>query len=260
MNISFIGAGNLATHLATALMNAGHSIVSVYSRTMKSASELARKLGNVNVATDNLECLVPAEIYIISVKDDAVETIVERWPSKCRNGIVVHTAGTLPMTLIATTSEQIGVLYPLQTFSKNKPVCFKEIPCFIESNNEATLKVLQALASSISQMVIELSSEERKHLHVAAVFACNFVNHMVALGYELMERHGIPPSTLLPLIDETVTKLSTMHPHDCQTGPARRGDKQVIDAHLEELKGDEELRILYEEISKSIIRRFQQTT
>lgn len=257
MIISFIGAGNLATHLAQALANAGHSIASVYSRTIESASELAKKLGDESIATDDLERLAPAEIYIISVKDDAVESIVERWPSKCRNGIVVHTAGTLPMSLISTTSERTGVFYPLQTFSKNKAVNFSEIPCFIEGNDETTKNALHALASSISKTVVELSSEERKHLHVAAVFSCNFVNHMVALGYEVMERNGIPPTTLLPLIDETIGKLKTMHPHEGQTGPARRGDRKIVDAHLAELADDEELQALYRQISESIMKRFQ---
>lgn len=257
MTISFVGAGNLATHLAQALMHAGHRIISVYSRTIESANELAQKLGEECVATNDLECLTTADVYIISIKDDAVESIVERWPSHCRNGIVAHTAGTLPMSMISATSSHVGVLYPMQTFTKNKAVCFSEIPCFVEGNDEVSKTTLHDLASSISKTVVELSSEDRKNLHVAAVFACNFVNHMVALGYEVLERHGIPPTTLLPLIDETVSKLHKMHPHEGQTGPARRGDLKVIEAHLAELEGDEELHALYKQISASIMARYQ---
>lgn len=256
MIISFIGAGNLATHLAQALKNAGHHIACVCSRTMASATELAQKLGGEITATDDLERVSAADVYIISIKDDAVESIVERWPLTCRNGVVVHTAGTLPMAMISSTSEHFGVLYPMQTFSKNKPLCFNEIPCFIEGNDIIAKKALDDLASSISKTVVELSSEQRKHLHVAAVFACNFVNHMVALGYEIMERHGIPPTTLLPLIDETVSKLHVMHPHDGQTGPARRGDQQVIAAHLAELDDDKQLQNLYRQITESIKTRY----
>lgn len=257
MNITFVGAGNLATHLAQALAHAGHSIVSVYSRTMESASELARKLGDEAIATDNLESITAADVYIISIKDDAVESIVERWPSTCRNGVVIHTAGTLPMNLIASTSAHYGVLYPMQTFSKDKTLDFNAIPCFVEGNDKISRQVLNALASSVSKTVVELSSEERKKLHVAAVFSCNFVNHMIALGYEILERRGIPPTTLLPLIDETIGKLHTLHPHAGQTGPARRGDKKVIEAHLAELAEDEELQDLYRSISESIMRRFE---
>lgn len=257
MNISFIGAGNLATHLAPALAHAGHNIVSVYSRTIDSATELARKIGDESIATDNLERVATADVYIISIKDDAVESIVSRWPAACRNGVVAHTAGTLPMDLVASTSDHYGVLYPMQTFSKNKAVEFKNIPCFIEGNDETSRRVLHALAASVSGTVVELSSEERKNLHVAAVFACNFVNHMIALGYEILERNGIPSSTLLPLIDETIAKLHTMHPHTGQTGPARRGDEKVINAHLSELAHDEELQEIYRIVTESIMKRFK---
>lgn len=257
MNISIIGAGNLATHLAPALAAAGHTIVGVYSRTMESASVLARNLGNEQLATDELELLSTADVYIISVKDDAVESIVERWPEKFRNGIVVHTAGTLPMDLISRASAHFGVLYPMQTFSKNKAVDFSKIPIFIEGNDKTTKDVLTTMASSVSETVIELSSKDRKFLHIAAVFSCNFVNHMIALGYEILEQKGIPPTVLLPLIGETVSKLDSMHPHEAQTGPARRGDRQVIEAHLHELADDKELQELYRKVSESIMTRFQ---
>lgn len=260
MNIAFIGAGNLATNLAQALAGAGHNIVSVYSRTMQSAAALAEKMGNPGIATDELERVTAADVYIISVKDDAVESIVKRWPSKFGNRLVVHTAGTLPMQLISSASEHYGVLYPLQTFSKNKSVDFKNITCFIEGNDEIAKSTIRTLASSISPSVVELSSEDRMHLHVAAVFACNFVNHMIALGYEIMERHNIPTSALMPLIEETISKLHTMHPHDGQTGPARRGDTKVMEAHLSELADSQELQTIYSILSKSISKRFEQQT
>lgn len=256
MNISFIGAGNVATHLATALARAGHNIVSVYSRTMQSASRLASALGAESIATDNLESIALADVYIISVKDDAVESVVRQWPSKCRKGVVAHTAGTLPMQLLESTSVHYGVLYPMQTFTKNKAVDFSNIPCFIEGNDEISFAMLQALATSISETVVELTSEDRKILHVAAVFSCNFANHMIALGYEILERRGIPSATLLPLVEETIDKLHTLHPHDGQTGPARRGDKRVVETHLDELADDEELKEIYRTVSESIMRRF----
>lgn len=258
MNIAFIGAGNLATNLAQALAGAGHNIVSVYSRTMQSAAALAEKMGAPSIATDDIERVTTADVYIISVKDDAVESIVKRWPTKFGNCLVVHTSGTLHMHLISSTAKHYGVLYPLQTFSKNKAVDFSKITFFVEGNDEIAKSTIRTLASSISPLVSELSSEDRKHLHVAAVFASNFVNHTIALSYEILERHNIPTSALLPLIEETVSKLHTMHPHDGQTGPARRGDTKVMEAHLSELADSQELQTIYSILSKSISKRFKQ--
>lgn len=256
MTISFVGAGNLASHLAPALAAAGHQIVSIFSRTQHSAEQLSQKVGQGSAVTTDLRSLKTADLYVISVTDSALPEIVSAWPDHCHNGVVVHTAGSLPMSLLEPTGSKFGVLYPMQTFSKNKSLDFKTIPCFVEGNSEEVFSVIYETASSVSDNVRELSSDDRKFLHLAAVFACNFSNHMVALAYEMLEKHHVDPTCLLPLIDETCAKLHQLHPHDGQTGPARRHDDSVMLKHLDNLKENTELHNIYKIISESICRRF----
>lgn len=256
LTISFIGAGNLASHLAPALAAAGHQIVSIFSRTLDSAQQLAMKVGQNSAVTTDLNSLKTADLYIISVADSALPTIIAAWPDHCREGIVVHTAGSLPMSLLKPTGNRYGVLYPMQTFSKSKTLDFNAIPCFVEADSEETFSVLFEVASSVSDNVKKLSSDDRRFLHLAAVFACNFSNHMMALAYEMLEQHHVDPACLTPLIDETCAKLHHLHPHDGQTGPARRHDDIVMQKHLDALKENTELHNIYQLISESICRRF----
>lgn len=256
MRITYIGAGNVATHLAPALAAAGHEVACVFSRTLESAELLASRVGPTCRPTNVLDDILPADVYIISVRDDVLPDVASRWPQHCRGGVVVHTAGTLPMSLLEGVSEHYGVLYPMQTFSKNKHLNFQEIPCFIEGNDRTSVKAIKGLAESVSQKVTELSSADRRFLHLGAVFACNFANHMFALGYEILEQHGIDPSSLRPLIEETASKLRALPPHEGQTGPARRNDKAVIAAQMEALAETPELQNLYESVTKSIVGRF----
>lgn len=256
MTISFVGAGNLASHLAPVLAQAGHSILSIFSRTIESASLLAERVGQGSSVTTNLETISTADIYIISVRDDALPEVISHWPKHCRQGIVLHTAGTIAMDVLAPISEHYGVLYPMQTFSKDKALTFCDIPCFIESNDTHTVEILKQLALSVTPKVQHLSSDERRKLHLAAVFACNFSNHMVALAHELLTPLGIDPACLLPLIDETAQKLHHLSPHDAQTGPARRADATVMQAHFDALTDNPELQHIYKILSDSILRRY----
>lgn len=256
MRITYVGAGNVATHLAPALAVAGHEVVCVYSRTMQSAERLAERVGQSCVATNRLEDILPADTYVISVRDDALPEVIGKWPTNCRKGVVLHTAGTLSIDILNGTSQQYGVLYPMQTFSKDKELNLRQIPMFIEGNDKISLEVARQLAQSVSESVTVLSSAERRYLHLGAVFACNFVNHMVALSHEILERHGIAPSCMQPLVEETIHKLRAMTPHEGQTGPARRNDKAVIAAQAEALAETPELKELYVSITESIVRRF----
>lgn len=256
MTITFVGAGNLASHLAPALAAAGHDIVCVFSHTMKSANALAERIGQGSRATNVLDEISEADAYFISVKDDALADVVAAWPKHCKRGVVVHTAGTMAMDVISSTSDHTGVLYPMQTFSKEKTLNFKEIHCFIEGNCQESENVVKLLADSVSDHVTKLSSKDRKYLHIAAVFACNFTNHMYALAFEILEQRGIEPNCLISLIDETARKTHHLHPHNGQTGPARRGDEKVMQEHLNVLKDNGELHEIYKMMSKSILNRF----
>ena len=176
MKIAFIGSGNLATHLSLALKAAGEEIIQVYSRTDAHAKELADKLGCIH--TTNLDKIyLNADVYILSVKDDAISQIADSICHKCPHALFVHTAGSVLMDIFKGKANHYGVLYPMQTFSKARKVYFLPIPCFIEASSKEDLAIIRSLAESISDHVVDCDSEKRKKLHLAAVFACNLTNH-----------------------------------------------------------------------------------
>lgn len=251
MRIVLIGAGNMATNLGKALKAAGHTIVQVYSRTMESASRLSDILGCTATAGID-DITAEAEAYIISVKDMALADIADRICHKHETGIFMHTAGSISMDVFADKAGMYGVIYPMQTLSRDKEVNFRNIPVFVEANNSDTLEKIRSLADSISNRVYELSSANRSRLHLAAVFASNFVNHCYEMSSEVLESCGIPFDVMLPLIDETSCKVHTMSPREAQTGPALRYDRNVIDAHLKMLDEGSMLKQVYELMSKSI--------
>ena len=250
MKIVLLGASNLATNLGKALFRAGHEIVQVYSRTEESASALADVLKCV-YTTDLQEVVRSADVFIISVKDSALSSVASALQAGREGQLFVHTAGSMSMNTLSF--ERRGVFYPMQTFSKNKEVDFSVIPCFVESQKEDDLRILKTLALTISDTVYELDSENRKYLHLAAVFCCNFANHCFSLGARLLQEHGnIPFSVMLPLIDEMAAKLYSMSPQEAQTGPAVRWDTNVMDKHLQLLADTPDLQKIYELMSKSI--------
>lgn len=250
MRIVLIGAGNLATNLGKALFHAGHEIVQVYSRTEESASALAEVLKCAHT-TDLAAVPTNADVFIFALKDDVVERIANQLKKGRENQLFVHTAGSLHVDVLPTARR--GVLYPMQTFSRYKDVDFSVIPCFIESAQQKDKELLLALAKTISDTVYELDSDNRKYLHLAAVFCNNFVNHCFTLGAQLLKEHGnLPFSVMLPLIEETANKLHTMSPHEAQTGPAVRQDKSVLDKHQLLLSSTPNLLKIYELLSESI--------
>ena len=268
MKIALIGRGRLATNLLPALQEAGHEVASINSRTLE-------------------DLPLEADVYIISVKDSALQEVISKVPAKVTPSswrglgaapVFVHTAGSMPMSLFEGFATRYGVLYPMQTFSKERRVHFREIPVFIEatvvdgetadrqpttdreatvvdgSAVDTTLALLRSLAESISDHVYELSTEQRKYLHLAAVFACNFANHCYALSADVLAQVGLPFDVMLPLIDETARKVHELHPLDAQTGPAVRYDENVMQAQ-QQLLDDPLMRDIYQKMSQSIHQR-----
>lgn len=249
--IVFIGAGNLAVNLAKALYRKGFRIVQVYSRTEESARALAQEV-EAGFTTSLEEVDTFARLYIVSLKDSAFSELLPAIVAGKRDALMVHTAGSLPMSIWEGYADNYGVFYPMQTFSKSREVEFDEIPFFIEASTPANTELLKAIAGTLSERVYEVDSEQRKSLHLAAVFTCNFTNHMYVLAAKLLEKYGLPFDVMLPLLDETARKVHELAPKDAQTGPAVRYDKNVIDKHLDMLADEPDMQKLYELISRSI--------
>lgn len=258
MRIVLIGAGNLATQLGTALAESEHKVVQVYSRTEESARALGTKLG-VPYTTSLHDITGGSDVYIFSLKDSALEEVAKQVCLHDDNKVYLHTAGSMPMELFRPYASRYGVLYPMQTFSKQRMVDFKTIPLFVESNCIEAGMLIQRLADSLSHKVMVLSSEQRKYLHLAAVWACNFTNHCYTIAADILESHGIPFNVMLPLIDETTGKVHELKPIEAQTGPAIRYDKSIIDRQIELLDKDIIKQELYKQLSRSIHESSKQT-
>ena len=251
VRIVLVGAGNLATHLGCALQDAGHHIVQVFSRTIESAQWLGERL-NAPATTRLEDVAIDADAYIIAVKDSALAQVVETLGKGGAEGVLMHTAGSMPMSVFQGHAAHYGVLYPMQTFSKGKEVDFSDIPVFVEASDALADAVIQRLARSVSGSVYQVSSAQRRYIHLSAVFACNFVNHCYALSADILAEHGVPFSVMLPLIDETARKVHLMEPRKAQTGPAVRYDENVMGRHLDLLKEHADMAELYQLMSKSI--------
>lgn len=250
MNIVLLGSGNVATHLGRAFKMAGQTIVQVWSRELKHAKELADTLASEAVADmDDINRF--ADLYIIAVKDDAIQDVASKL--KIGDKLIVHTSGSTDLKVLEAVSAHTGVFYPLQTFSKNKAVDFRQVPIAIEAGNTEDLAAIKAIADRLSEKVIELSSEQRKALHVAAVFACNFTNHLFAISQQILKAENLDFDLLRPLIAETTLKVQLNDPETVQTGPAVREDGEIISSHLEMLQNKPDLQALYERLSQSIV-------
>lgn len=248
--VVIIGSGNVATSLAHGLAACCH-VLQIYSRTMAHARELADAIGCEN-ATDDLMALAPdADAYIIAVRDDAISDVIAATPD---NGALwVHTSGSKPIDLFAGHRKHYGVMWPMQSFSREMVVPLDDVHFFIEASDDAALEDLNGLASLFTRYVVEADSDRRRWLHVASVFSCNFANHMWTLADEVLAQAGLPFDAMKPLIRTTVEKLDRLSPRESQTGPAVRHDSQVIDSHLEMLDGDKQ--DIYRLLSESIMNR-----
>ncbi|GAB4022298.1 Rossmann-like and DUF2520 domain-containing protein [Spirosoma koreense] len=260
MEISFIGAGNLAWHLAPALENAGHHINEVYSRQLQHARQLVSNLYDATTHSDLNFADSPSRLFVLAVPDDALDSVCSRLVLP-EQAILVHTSGSKSldsldqwMAIYSDIPVQTGVFYALQTFSKQQPfMAFDQIPLCLEADDKATEEALVQVGQSISDIVYLITSDERRTLHVAAVLACNFTNHLLALAHDLTSRESLEFDLLRPLITETFRKgLAASNPADVQTGPARRGDLTTIDDHLTVLADQPKLAEIYQVMTDSI--------
>ena len=252
-SVAIVGSGNVASHLAKAIFNAGIEVKYIYSPTLDNSTALASKVNAVAV-----DCISKIDrdigLIIISIKDGAVKEVIDKL--RDFNSIVVHTSGGVNIDVFGDEIGRYGVLYPLQTFSKQRELDFSKIPIFVEACNKDTLYEIEGCAKRLSNSVIEADSSRRKTMHVAAVFACNFVNHCYDIASQILEKEGISFDVLLPLIEETTKKISEITPHEAQTGPARRGDMGVMNAHLQQIDADS-VKEIYRLLSKSITESYK---
>ena len=235
MRIVLIGRGRLATNLEHALLQANHEVVSINSRTLESLP-------------------MKADVFIVAVKDAALTDVICAATKGRENQLFVHTAGSMPMDLFRSLTKHYGVFYPMQTFSKERMVDFNAISLFLEANDAVSMERLKMLATTLTPHIYELDSEGRKHLHLAAVFACNFVNHCYALSAEVLAAKGLPFSVMLPLVDETAQKVHELTPQDAQTGPAVRNDQNVMQMQATMLASNPAVQHIYEALSNDIQR------
>ncbi|WP_460980897.1 Rossmann-like and DUF2520 domain-containing protein [Spirosoma fluminis] len=265
MEISFIGAGNLAWHLAPALESAGHHINEVYSRQLQHARQLVSNLYDAHTHSDLNFADSPSRLFILAVPDDTLDSVCSRLVLP-EEAILVHTSGSQSlyaleqwMAIYSDIPVQTGVFYALQTFTKGQPfMVFDEIPLCLEASDKTTEDVLVQLGQELSDTVYLITSEERRLLHVGAVFACNFTNHLFAIAHELVTANGLEFDLLRPLIQETIRKgLAADNPATVQTGPARRGDLTTIESHLTVLNQHPQLSELYQVLTQSILRHYK---
>jgi predicted short-subunit dehydrogenase-like oxidoreductase (DUF2520 family) len=251
MRITLIGSGNVATHLGAAFKNAGHHVVQVYSRNADHAALLAYHL-KAEAISDFNDINPETDLFVISVKDDVIEEVASALSVYQKP--MVHTSGATPLAALRKYSDKAGVFYPLQTFSKTKEVNFKTVPVCIEAGDLDLDEMLKQLASTISNSVHAVDSEQRKILHLAAVFACNFPNYLYYASQQLLAQHQLNFDLLRPLIKETADKVQEHMPKQVQTGPAIRNDEQTMASHLALLNGNDELTAIYELLSQAIIK------
>ena len=234
MNIVIIGKGNVATNLDYAFRKKGIACQMVSSR-------------------EGLDLLPQANVYIYAVKDEALASVVAQVHGK-EKSLHLHTSGTMPITVFGDDKPHSGIFYPFQTFSKARVIeDFSTIPVFFEARGIDDISAVYSLALTITSHIYETTQHDRERLHVAGVYACNFTNLMYTMAAELLKNTHIPFSALLPLIDETAAKIHTLSPRDAQTGPARRGDENVMNHHLSLL--NDEQRQVYQLLSDAIKKR-----
>ena len=246
IKVIIIGAGNIATHLYQTFSKEERlEVIQVYNRNPEHLAFVKEPQKRIST----LEKLKKADLYLFAVSDDAIMEIAKKIPDN--KAVFAHCSGSEPMGNLSKF-ENYGVFYPLQSFSKNKAVDFKEVPVCLEANSAENLKFLKEIASMLSNNIFEVSSEQRRALHLSAVFVNNFTNHLYALAADYCEKNELPFKILQPLIKETAAKIETLPPYSAQTGPALRNDQKTISSHLEMLDDDQKkiYTILTESIQK----------
>lgn len=249
--VVIIGAGNVAYHLIRSITSSGNKLVQIFNRTLSHVQAVSQ----TNI-TGNIHALTPdADIYIICVKDIAIADIASQ--IDLGDKLIVHTSGNRSMDLLKNCSTNYGVFYPIQSFTKNIPINFKQIPLVIEANNHEAQEMLVNFSRTISNHVILMNEEDRQKLNIAGVFVNNFTNYIYSLAYDYLKNENIDFTILQPLIQNTVDKLQLGNPREMQTGPAVRNDKDTIASHLSLLEKYPQLRDIYQEVSDSIINYYK---
>jgi predicted short-subunit dehydrogenase-like oxidoreductase (DUF2520 family) len=248
MQIVLIGSGNVAFHLAKAFTEAQIPISQIFGRNTTELQKISEQF-SIPFST---ETLADADLYIISVSDSSIAEVSALIKNK--NVLVAHTSGSVSREALSGNYRK-SVFYPLQTFSKSKNLDYSKIPFFIDAENENDEEILKNLASKISKNVMLANDEKRKYIHLTAVFACNFVNHLYARAKEISDSQNIPFDYFLPLIDETTQKIHELEPKLAQTGPAIRNDEKVLKLH-ESLLTDEEKLKIYKTLNESIKKMY----
>jgi len=251
LKISIIGTGNVATHIGTALMNAGHTIADVTGRNADATNELAALLSakaNFDIANTDAD----AEVVLLCVKDDAIGAVASLLPRSQR--IIAHTSGFRSYNLLSAAGENLGIFYPLQTMKKGVALDFKKVPMLVEASNENTSARLSNLAAAISESVHSVNELQRQYIHVAAVFANNFTNHLWELAETILHEQNLDLDILRPLIARSAENVAAHSPSQLQTGPAARGDFFTIDAHVNLLHNEEEMTKVYRVLTESILK------
>ncbi|MFP9115507.1 Rossmann-like and DUF2520 domain-containing protein [Flavobacterium sp. RHBU_3] len=251
LSVTVIGSGNVAQHLIKAFEATPQvNLIQAFARHPEKLTHLLPQ----DKITSDLQTLQPADVYIISVSDNAVASLTSQFSFSGK--LVVHTSGSTAMQVIDARNRR-GVFYPLQTFSAAKAIDFTTVPLCIEAENSEDNQTLYNLASTLSQSVYYINSTQRQALHVAAVLSCNFVNHLYALGARVCEENNISFDILKPLIQETADKINSLTPVEAQTGPAVRNDTQTLQHHLDFLK-DGQLKEIYTLLTQSIQQTHEQ--
>lgn len=251
--VAILGTGNVAWHLAPALEEAGHTVTEVYGRDLSKVQQVTKRLYTTEAKTDLDFSDSEAEIFILAVSDQAISELADEVILP-EDSILVHTSGAVSLDILGYSSASYtGIFYPLQTFSKDREINFEDVPFLLESEDGTTLQKLKKLAKSLSPMQYVLKSKDRMALHIAAVFASNFSNHMLRLAEEIMARKGLDYEMLKPLIIETISKSLELGAKKAQTGPAIRSDFNTLDAHYQFLNYNEQVAEIYRLISQDII-------
>ena len=249
MNIVIIGSGNVAYHLAKAFTENNISVKQIFGRNETDLKAISDEL-KISYSIDSLE---DADLYIISVNDSSIAEVSKKIQKN--DALVAHTSGSVSRDTLCGTYRK-SVFYPLQTFSKSKRLDYSEIPFFIDAESEEDKNTLKKLAEKISDKVLFADDEKRKYIHLTAVFACNFTNHLFARAKEISDSQNIPFDYFLPLIDETTKKIHELEPKKAQTGPAIRNDEKVLTLHEELISNEEQLKI-YKTMNESIKKMYQ---
>lgn len=249
-NVVVIGTGKVASHLTKAILQVGYNVLQVVGRSEASVQNMFANIGTTLPYTLQKDRVCQdADLYICSIKDDAI-TAALTGIDLPQHALLVHTSGSTDAAVLAPFATHYGVLYPMQTFSYGKEVDFTKVAIYIEANSSDKESDLHVFASNLSPNVKIVDSAMRAKVHLAAVFACNFTNHLYALAEKILLQVNLPFSDLLPLVDETTQKVHTLSPHKAQTGPAIRHDENIINKQLSQLSGTD--KTIYQLLTESI--------